>query len=326
MLNKSKSWNKTLNRSFVRALFALLLGLKLKEVKGEPGRMIQFERVGKMNHRQAVLDEMTFQVEPASISGLCSNQPEAVREMFQLIGGTAKPDAGQVLVDGGEAYSKRKQLESVVGTLSIQNGLTKHGTVKDVLNATLKKAPDNSLTIEQALSIIRQFKVDPAMRSSELTFAQARQVELVSLLMQKLPILLLEHPTEQMDRQQSRAVWQLLADYVDKMQALILFSSPRVAEMQQHAYQIIYLTNGHVTKTRPIETHDSSDSIVTVTGSGLDLDLVTTLGGRFIEETPSEQKFLFAGSIQTLLPLLERSTITDVRIEDATIEDELLIW
>ncbi len=45
-----------------------------------------------------------------------------------------------------------------------------------------------------------------------------------------------------------------------------------------------------------------------------------------LEEAGNETRFLFTGNIQTLLPLLEQSTITDVRIEDATIEDELMAY
>ena len=44
------------------------------------------------------------------------------------------------------------------------------------------------------------------------------------------------------------------------------------------------------------------------------------------EEAPKETRFLFTGNIQVLLPLMEQSTITDVRIEDATVEDELMTW
>lgn len=50
------------------------------------------------------------------------------------------------------------------------------------------------------------------------------------------------------------------------------------------------------------------------------------MGARILEEAPQETRFLYAGNIQAILPLLEQSTITDVRIEDATVADELMTY
>lgn len=43
-------------------------------------------------------------------------------------------------------------------------------------------------------------------------------------------------------------------------------------------------------------------------------------------EAENQTRFLYTGNIQALLPLLEQNTITDVRIEDATVDDELMAY
>ena len=61
-------------------------------------------------------------------------------------------------------------------------------------------------------------------------------------------------------------------------------------------------------------------------GTACPIDNAVKLAAHMLEEAGNETRFLFTGNIQTLLPLLEQSTITDVRIEDATIEDELMAY
>lgn len=68
------------------------------------------------------------------------------------------------------------------------------------------------------------------------------------------------------------------------------------------------------------------DCTVTVTGTGFPVEMAVKLGAHMLEEAENEVRFLFAGNIQALLPLLEQSTITDIRIEDSMVEDELMAY
>ena len=63
-----------------------------------------------------------------------------------------------------------------------------------------------------------------------------------------------------------------------------------------------------------------------ITGTGVPVATAERIGARLLEEATHETRLLFSGNIQALLPLLEQNTITDVRIKDATIEDELLAY
>lgn len=89
---------------------------------------------------------------------------------------------------------------------------------------------------------------------------------------------------------------------------------------------IYYFEGSHLTSARNVEMLDSVDCVVTIIGTGFPVENAVKLGAHMLEEAPKETRFLFTGNIQVLLPLLEQSTITDVRIEDATVEDELMTW
>jgi ABC-2 type transport system ATP-binding protein len=286
---------------------------------------INFKRVSRIVKKQVMLDDLDLTIEPAMISAICTDQPASVTALFELITGE-KADDGQVMLDQLDAYAQRKHLGDLVGCLFADDEGSTRGTVTTFLEHCLKKATGDHLSLEQSLGIAKQLKLIPDSRVADLEPGAKRQLQILSLVVNEPPILLLEQPTSMMNAQQATAIWQLLADYGRKMAATIVFSSPQVAEMQAHANQIIYLSNGHVSQIRPIVTHDSSDCVVKVTGRGLPVEMIDVLGGHFIKETPMNQEFVYSGNIQALLPLLEQSGITDVRILDATIDDELRVW
>ncbi|KRM12131.1 ATP-binding cassette domain-containing protein [Paucilactobacillus suebicus] len=287
---------------------------------------VQFTGVGLVDHKKELLEEFSLSVESSTISAICPDKFERVGAIFDLIQGQIKADEGTVIVNDHDARHDRKKLGQSIGYLPSSLQASKHVSVKEYLNNSLKKAKEGHLSAEQANSIIDQLKIDSDARLGDLDEVELRQVEIVKLVSLKLPILLMVNPTAGMDEISANSIWQLLTDYVEKTHATILFTSESVPEMQRWSNHIIYVSNGHVSQIRQILTHDSSDCVVKVIGAGLPVDTVATLGGHFIEETPAKQEFIFSGSIQSLLPLLEQSGITDVRITDATVADELLVW
>ena len=119
---------------------------------------------------------------------------------------------------------------------------------------------------------------------------------------------------------------QLLKDYTQKTDSLVLFTSENVSTMMRFADVIYYFNGSHLTSVRALHLGDGVDCTVTVTGTGLPVEMAVRMGAHMLEEAPNETRFLYTGNIQALLPLLEQSTITDVRIEDATVEDELMAY
>ena len=107
---------------------------------------------------------------------------------------------------------------------------------------------------------------------------------------------------------------------------MILMTSSNMTTMMSCADDIYYFSRGYLTSTRHLHPQSGVDCVVTVFGTGFPIETAQKLGARILEEAPQETRFLYAGNIQAILPLLEQSTITDVRIEDATVADELMTY
>lgn len=287
--------------------------------------VVKIKSLSKEIQKQLVLNDWTIDFESATISAFCTNKPESISTLFQLLLGKEKEARKTISLDGLDAYKDRKQTSPQIGYQNETTQLTKHGDVQQLLTSTIKKN-SNALKLEPAEKIVRQFNIDLKSKLADLSDGVKRQLEIILLTVQKLPLILLEQPTQNMDVKQATQTWQLLHDYATKTKSTVMFISNDFKEMQQNADRIIYVKNGRITNQRELPTHDSIDSTVTITGTGFPIDLAQTLGATIIEEAPRETKLVFSGTIQVLLPLLEQTGITDVRIVDAMIEDELMIY
>lgn len=287
--------------------------------------VVKIKSLTKEAQKKEIISDWNINFDSATINAFCTQTPESILALFQLIMGKDKDARNAVQIGDFDAYKHRKQLASQIGYLGAEIQLGKRGTVLQLLTTAIKKS-EHPVTMDQAKKIVKQFGIELTAKVVELTEAQQQQLEIILFTVQKLPLLLLEQPTSRMDAKQTKLTWQLLSDYTQKTKATVLFFSSHFEEMQQYADQIVYVRNGRITQQHQLPTHDSVDCVVTVTGTGFPIELAQSLGAHIVEEAERETKFIFSGTIQVLLPLLEQTGITDVRIEDATIEDELMIY
>lgn len=287
--------------------------------------VVEIKSLTKEDRKQEALSNWTINFEAGTINALCTNEPNSINILFALLLGQEKIMKDAIHINGLDAYKQRKKLAAQIGYQNEEVVLAKHGDILQLLTTTIKKS-DQAVTLEQAKQIVNQFGIKLNARVADLAQGQKQQLGIIMMTIQKLPLLLLEQATSLMDDSQRKATWQLLHDYVQKMNATVLFASERFDELQRFADQIVYIRNGKITNQRELPTHDSVDCMVTIMGTGFPIELAESLGAHIIQEAQTETKLIFSGNIQVLLPLLEKTTITDVRIQDAEIDDELMIF
>ena len=254
----------------------------------------------------------------------CSNDTELIQALAMALRSQIKDIDGQLTIDGQPVSRIKRQVEemvSVAGELRIKPRKRLDKWLQHLIN----KFPD-AIHWEQAAQLLRAFNIDGNVRLKELTTEQERLIQVLVPTILCSPVIMLGQEFDQLLAGDVPKVWSLLKDYCQKTNALVVMSSSDVTTMLKWADVMYYFDRGHLTSTRQLPTHDSTDCVVTITGSGFPSATAERVGARLLEEAEHETRLLFSGNIQALLPLLEQNTITDVRIQDATIEDELLAY
>lgn len=270
------------------------------------------------------LFNVSFEWQSPKIVAIVSDDTELVPALAMALRGQLKEVEGQLSIDGRPVDELKRQadeLVSLAGEIRFRP--------RKRLNKWLKRLIDrqnNTLTWEQTEQLLREFEINSQLKFKDLSTEQELLMQALVPTIMRQPIVMLGQEFDQLSAANSQKLWSLLKDYSQKTNALIIMASSDVTTMLNWADVMYYFDRGHLTSTRQVVTHDSTDCVVTITGTGFPVATAERIGARLLEEAAHETRLLFSGNIQALLPLLEQNTITDVRIKDATIEDELLAY
>ncbi len=270
------------------------------------------------------LEDVSLELTSPQVVAICSNDNGATDALKQLFDNRGVIEKGTAEVNGEPVSNiNRRRGNHLVAHFSDVE-LKGKTVLKAVRNALHRK--ENVLTVDQTLEMLESLSIVPGKTINELSSDDQQKLRIVILLAWCRPIVLLENAYDGLSEDARTTMANLVNDYCQKTNSLIIFSSNDVSTLMRYSKVIYYFEGSHLTSSRNVEMANDVDCVVTVMGTGFPVETAVKLGAHMLEEAPSETRFLFTGNIQALLPLLEQSTITDVRIEDATVEDELRTW
>ncbi|WP_242362850.1 multidrug ABC transporter ATPase [Limosilactobacillus antri] len=271
----------------------------------------------------AELEEVSLGLMAPQMVALCSNSEAPVQALEQLLMNQGKVIEGSVQINGGDLGQLKHHPEQAVASFS--RLALKGKTVERAIHHASRHLKD-ALTVEQTLPMLAPLGIKHDDKVAGLTAAQQVELRIVILLALRRSVVFLGDALDQLTVAARQTIGNLVADYAHKTNSVVLFSSSDVSTMMRFAKTIYYFSGSRLTSARDITANDGIDCTVTVTGTGLPIDVAMKMGAHMLGEAANQTRFLYTGNIQALLPLLEQSTITDVRIEDATVEDELMAY
>lgn len=269
------------------------------------------------------LDNVSLELKSPQVIGICSNDTGAATALEDLLSVRGKILNGDVTINRVPFKKYKRQSKNEIGR--IDDVVLKGKTVAKAVDHALRHRK-NALKPEQALQMLKSLKFEPDQMIAALSEAQQLELRIALLLAWQCPIVILSDAFDGLEEDKRQMIGHLVKDYAQKVDALVLFTSKNISTLMRFAHTLYYFNGSHLTSARDLSMNDGVDCTVTVIGTGFPIDNAVKLGAHMLEEAGNETRFLFTGNIQTLLPLLEQSTITDVRIEDATIEDELMAY
>lgn len=269
------------------------------------------------------LENVSMELTSPQMVAICSDDNGATASLEQLISGTGKVLDGDFTVNGqGLKYLHRHHDDVIANLATIDlRGRTVEKSIKKAC-----RHQNGALSLDATLKMLTPLGLQPDTKTATLNDSQRQELKIIILLALRRSIVVLGQGLDQLPEQVRLTMGQLLRDYTQKTDSLVLFTSKNVSTMMRFANAIYYFNGSRLTSVRDLHPGDGVDCTVTVTGTGLPVEMAVRMGAHMLEEAPNETRFLYTGNIQALLPLLEQSTITDVRIEDASVEDELMAY
>lgn len=269
------------------------------------------------------LEEVSLGLMSPKMVAICSDNGGSAMALEQLLMNQGKIIEGSAQINGEDITKFRRHPEQVVA--SFDRIPLKGKTVEKAIARALKHMK-GALDVRQTLQMLVPLGIKYDQKVAVLNDVQQDELRIIILLALRRPIVFLSAALDVLPEDARQTIGNLLKDYATKTNSVVIFTSRDVSTMMRFANTIYYFSSERLTSARDLNMNEGVDCTVTVTGTGLPIDVAIKLGAHMLGETENQTRFLYSGNIQALLPLLEQSTITDVRIEDSSVEDELMAY
>lgn len=269
------------------------------------------------------LEEVSLGLMSPKMVAICSDNAGTVLALEQLLMDQGKIIEGSAQINGEDITKYKRHPERVVA--SFDQTVLKGKTVEKAIARALKHVK-GALDVTQTLQMLLPLGIKYDEKVATLSAAQQQELRIIILLALRRPVVFLSDGLDQLSEESRQTIGNLVKDYAKKTNSVVIFTSSDVSTMMRFADTIYYFSSDRLTSARDLGMNDGVDCTVTVTGTGLPIDVAIKLGAHMLGEAQNQTRFLYTGNIQALLPLLEQSTITDVRIEDSSVEDELMAY
>lgn len=269
------------------------------------------------------LEEVSLGLMSPKMVAICSDNAGTVLALEQLLMDQGKIIEGSAQINGEDITKYKRHPERVVA--SFDQTVLKGKTVEKAIARALKHVK-GALDVTQTLQMLLPLGIKYDEKVATLSAAQQQELRIIILLALRRPVVFLSDGLDQLSEESRQIIGNLVKDYAKKTNSVVIFTSSDVSTMMRFADTIYYFSSDRLTSARDLGMNDGVDCTVTVTGTGLPIDVAIKLGAHMLGEAQNQTRFLYTGNIQALLPLLEQSTITDVRIEDSSVEDELMAY
>ena len=216
------------------------------------------------------LDNVDFSIERGVIHALVGENGAGKSTLMNLLGGTLKPDAGDIELDG-KPFRVRNPIESLrlgIGFVHQESNLL--GNLKVWENVFLarelvkggrldrKAMRDAVLRLNDRL----EYRLNPDAQVSDLRLAEQQCVEIARALLTNPRLLILDEPTAALDDNETARLFKMIC-HLREQNVAVIYISHRLDEIFQLADRITVLKDGKVVGVRAV-SEVTKDEVITM--------------------------------------------------------------
>ncbi|MBI2704627.1 MAG: ABC transporter ATP-binding protein [Actinobacteria bacterium] len=230
-----------------------------------------------------VLDHVTFEAPPATVTGLLGPNGAGKTTTMRVVATLLRPDEGHVRVAGVDIQDKPIEARRMLGLVTEEPGLLDRLTAREQLSYTARAYGMASGVAAKRIEWLAEllgFGDALDERAGILSKGNRQKVSLCRALVHDPPVLLLDEPTSGLDVVAAAGLEDLLRQDGITGGKTVLLSTHRLDEVERLANRVIGIAEGRVvvdaTPDELVTTSDSDnfrDAFVKVLGAA-------SLGGR----------------------------------------------
>ncbi len=213
--------------------------------------MIESEHLTKRYGGTAVVDDISFRVDPGTVTGFLGANGAGKTTTLRMLSGLAQPDGGRAIVLDGR-YRDLPNPGRRVGVLldaSAQHG-GRRG--REALAVSAQLMGVESRRVDGLLELVGLDKAAAKKRVRKYSLGMRQRLGIAHALLGDPEVLILDEPANGLDPPGMRWMRELLRDFADRG-GTVLLSSHLLHEVQQLADRLVIIDRGRIVAEGSLE-------------------------------------------------------------------------
>lgn len=221
-------------------------------------RVIKVRNISKTINKKKILDNINFDVYEGEIVGLVGKNGAGKSTLLKIMTGLYSYDEGEIYYYNYNLKTDYEKAMSIVGTLIENPDMYSNLTGKKNLEIfkSMFKGIDEG-TIEEIVRIVEMEKY-LGKKFKTYSLGMKEKLGIASSLINKPKILILDEPTNGLDREGVKNIMKMLKDLKD---TTIIISSHMLSDIEELCNKIIFINDGKIDSIK-IKQNDKKKNIV----------------------------------------------------------------
>lgn len=265
------------------------------------------------------IDDISFQVNEGEIFGFIGPNGAGKSTTIRLLLSLIYPTSGSAAIFGRDCLKYGYDIRQEIGYLPSEVFYYDRMKVIDLLKYSASFYHKDSTRRMHELAGIMELELN--RRIEDLSYGNRKKVGIVQGLLHQPKLLFLDEPTSGLDPLMQRKFFQLIREE-NQRGVTVFFSSHILGEVQRMCNRVAIIKEGRIIEVEDIRTLQRKNyKKVQVMADGLDTAGFDMPGVTNLEHHGDAVRFLYRGDINTILHKLGEVKVSDVTIEEPTLEE-----
>ncbi len=263
--------------------------------------------------------DVSFQVEEGEIFGFIGPNGAGKSTTIRLFLSLIYPSSGSATIFGKDAIEFGPELRQDIGYLPSEVFYYERMRVLELLKYSASFYQKDCT--ERLHELAELMELDLHRRIDDLSYGNKKKVGIVQGLLHQPKLLFLDEPTAGLDPLMQRKFFQLIREE-NQRGVTVFFSSHILGEVQRMCNRVAIIKEGQIIETADIRTLQQNNyKKVRVAASGLEAAFFDIDGATNLEHNNGSVSFFYKGDLNTVTRKIGELEISDVTIEEPTLEE-----
>ena len=281
--------------------------------------VIEVKNLTKYYGKARGIIDVSFSVPEGEIFGFIGPNGAGKSTTIRLFLGLIHPTSGEAKIFGKDCIQYGPEIRHEIGYLPSEVFYYERMKVHDLLkySASFYKK-DCSERIRELSDLM---ELDLKRRIDDLSYGNRKKVGIVQGLLHSPSVLLLDEPTSGLDPLMQQKFFKLIREE-NKRGATVFFSSHILGEVQKMCTRVAIIKEGSIINVQDIKTLQAENyKKIRVESDGISDKKFSVDGVTKLTKENGAINFFFRGDINTIMKVISSQKVSDVTIEEPTLEE-----